>query len=891
MRPLALRLRALIRRRRFNRDLDDELAFHLEMRAAQLEATGLDAEAAQVAARRKFGHVMTRRDEMKDLWQFATWESLWRDVRYGVRMLRRAPTFTAVVVLTIAIGIGGNTAVFSVVNAVLLRPLPFKNADRLVRFYSIVHGTPTGPSAGDLHDLLPQTHAFERLITYDTWRKNIGGGAPGAQPEQALVGLVPPEYFTILGVTPVLGRVFTDAENQVGRDHEVILTTRWWRTHFASTPTILGQTIRINDEPYTIVGVMPDVFPEWLDAGPGTIAMWTPYALPDELLGPLHHADRGGYALGVLRPGISAEAATAEVQRVAANLAAQYPADRGVGARVVPLADTRGGNLRPTLLLLMAAVALILLITCTNVAGLLVARATVRRREIVVRSSLGAGRAELTRQFLAESTILSLLGGAIGLALAWAGTRALATARPASLLELAEVRIDLPVLLYTLAISLGAGLVFGVLPILPSTRVNLAAAMREGGRSASMGRASRKERHALVVAQIACCVVLVLWTGLLVESLVQLQRQDSTLKGDHLLTAHFFLPPARYRDADAITRLCETFGDRARAIPGVVDATIATSFPPFNRITRLFTLDDQSVSRLDEEPSARFAVVDAHYRHTLGIPLIAGRDFAESDLPTNPPVVLINQTLAHRWFPGGDPLNRRLRLHHLTVSSPSDTGTVLATIIGILADTRNRGLALDPDPEILGLFRQMPDMNRGDKNIVARTTAPPMTASPAIREALRGLDPEMPLSNIASLDAIMADQTSDRRLGATLLGLFTVSGVLLAIIGIYGVVSYFVTQRTSEIGVRLTLGAQRRDVLWLVLGQGVWLAAAGIALGLAITLALAPVLSRVLFAVRVTDPGTLVGVTLLIAAIVIAACWIPAWRATRLDPILALRDT
>ena len=890
---LALRLRALMRRRRFNRDLDDELAFHLAMRAAQLETTGLDARAAQTAARRQFGHVTAMRDQMRDLWQFPAWESLWRDVRYGIRMLRRSPTFTLVVVLTIALGVGANTAVFSVVNAVLLRPLPFKHADRLVRFYSIVHGTPTGPSSGDLHDLLPQTHAFEHLIAYDTWRKNIGGGAAGAQPEQALVGLVPPEYFTILGVAPALGRVFTDEENRVGHDHEVILTTRWWRTHFAGAPppAILGQTIRINDEPYTVIGIMPDVFPEWLDAGPGTIAMWTPYALPDAELGPLHHADRGGYALGVLRPGVSAAAATAEVQRIAASLAEQYPADRGVGARVVPLADTRAGDLRPTLFLLMAAVALILLITCTNVASLLVARATVRRREIVVRASLGAGRAQLARQFFAEHAILSLMGGAMGLALAWAGTRALAAARPANLLQLADVRIDLPVLMYTLAISLGAGIVCGLVPVLPATRVNLAAALREGGRGGSPGRARRRERHSLVVAQIACCVVLVLWTGLLVKSLIQLQRQDSALRGDHLLTAHFFLPPARYQDPGAITRFCETFADRARAVPGVVDATIATSFPPFNRITRLFTLDDQPVSRLDDEPSARFAVVDAHYRRTLGIPLIAGRDFVESDLPGNPPVILINQSLARRWFPGGDPLNRRLRLHHLTVSAPSDTGTVVATIIGVVADTRNRGLALDPDPEILGLFRQMPDMNYGDKDIVARTAAAPMAASPAMRDVLRDLDPEMPLSHVASLDAITADQTSDRRLGTMLLGLFTVSGVLLAVIGIYGVVSYFVAQRTTEIGVRLTLGAQQRDVLWLVLGQGLWLAGAGIAVGLAIALVLQPVLSRVLFAVRVTDPSTLVGVPLLIAAIVLAACWIPAWRATHLDPVLALRES
>jgi putative ABC transport system permease protein len=831
---------------------------------------------------------------MREQWSFPFVESLWRDVRYGARVLWHAPAFTVVAIMTIALGVGANAAVFSVADAVLIRPLPFARADRLVRLYSVVAGNTLGPSPADARDLADESHVFESLAVYDFWLKNVSI-TPGDRPEQGRIGLVTAEYFAVLGIKPTIGRTFTTDETHIGKDKVVLLTTKYWREHFAGTLGVLGRTVRIDDEPYTVVGVMPDVIPDWIDGvSDGRVTLWTPLALPAENYGALHRGDRNNPTLARLRPGVSIATATADVQRVAANLATRYPVDRGVSARVVPLSETRTGALRPTLILLLASAAMILLIACTNVASLILARHTLRHQEMVVRASLGASRGSLIRQLVAEHLLLTLLGGAGGLAAAWLTTIALVHFRPPALPQLAEVHIDAPVLLYALAVTLSTGALIGLIPAWSTARTNLGSAIREGERSGTAGRRRQTQQHALVVAQIACCVILVLWTSLLVKSLLRLQHQENGFQATHLLTAHVNLPHATYPhnpDPGVITRFCERFAERVRAIVGVQDATITTTFPPLNRYTRTFTIEGQAASRLDDLPRARFGVVDVRYRGTLGVPLVAGRDFDESDVATNrPAVILINQVLARRYFADGDAIGRRLQLRQLDMSSPSDTGMTIATIVGVIASTKNRGLAFDPDPEIVGLFRQMPDMNYGSKSIVVRTISEPSGITERIREALRAVDPELALAEPMTIDAVIADQTTDRRLSTMLLGLFTASGVMLALIGVYGVVAYFVAQRTKEIGVRVALGARRADILLLVLGQGLRLAVIGIALGAAGAFAMRSVLSRFLFAVAATDPTILVGVPLLIASIAMAACYLPAYRATRLDPARALRE-
>jgi putative ABC transport system permease protein len=428
---------------------------------------------------------------------------------------------------------------------------------------------------------------------------------------------------------------------------------------------------------------------------------------------------------------------------------------------------------------------------------------------------------------------------------------------------------------------------------LPATRGNLGTAIREGGRSGTGGKRRQTEQQALVVAQIACCVILVLWTSLLVKSLLRLEHQDSGFRAERLLTAHVTLPPVRYPDRPdpgPIERFNQQFAERLRAIPGVRDATVTTFFPPVNQYSRSFTLDGQAASRLDDMPRASFGVVDDQYRTTLGIPMIEGRDFAGSDIATNPPVILINQALARKYFADRDPIAQRLVLRQLSQGRP-DTIATTAAIIGVIGNTKNHGLAVEPEPEIIGLARQMPDMNAGFKYIVVRTTSDPSLAIESVRDALRSIDPELPLSQVATIDAVMAEQTTDRRLSTTLLGLFTVGGVLLAIIGIYGVISYFVAQRTKEIGLRVTLGAKRADILWLVLGTGLRLAVTGIVIGLVGGFALERVLSRFLFLVTATDPTIVIGVPIVIAGIAILACYLPARRATNLDPVIALRES
>ena len=882
---LLKRLVALLRRRRLDQDLEDEIAFHLEMRAEHMPIAD---------ARRQFGNATAIREQLRDMWGFPSAEAIWRDIRYGARVLSRAPTFTIVAILTIALGVGANTAVFSVADAVLLRPLPFTHADRLVRVYSIVGGSPIGPSVADAHDFAAESRTLQSLVVYDVWRKNVSGNAPGERPEQLRVGLVPGEFFTALGVTPLMGRVFTAQEIRPGNDKVVVLAERYWRSHLGASPAALGRTIRINDEPYTIIGVMPDVIPDWLDGTAfGPTLMWTPYVLTEADYGPLMHGDRGNYTVGVLKPGVTATLATADMQRIADELAQRYPVNRNVGARVLPLADTRAGNLRPTLVLLLASVAMILLIACTNVASLIMARHTARHHEIVVRASLGAGRGSLVRQLVAEYLMLALAGGIVGLAAAWGVSTALASLHPSNLPQLSDVRIDTRVLLYTMALSIGCGLLFGIIPAWPATRGNLATAIREGGRSGTGSKRRQTEQHALVVAQVACCVVLVLWTGLLVKSLLRLEGQDSGFRTERLLTAHVTLPANRYPDSNGvgpIERFNEMFAERLRNVPGVRNATITTFFPPVNQYSRSFTLDGQAVSRLDAMPRAMFGVVDDQYRSTLGIPLIEGRDFAASDIASNPPVILINRVLARRFFSDRTPIGQRLVLRQLSQGRPDSISTT-ATIIGVIGDTKNHGLAVAPEPEIIGLARQMPDMNAGFKYLVVRTTADPSRVIESVREVLRSIDPEPPLAEVATIDAVMAKQTTDRRLSTTLLGLFTVSGVLLAIIGIYGVISYFVAQRTREIGLRVTLGAKRVDILWLVLGAGLRLAAIGVAIGLVGSFALTRLLSRFLFLVTASDPTIVLGVPVLIAAIAVLACYLPARRATRLDPVIALRET
>ena len=824
-------------------------------------------------------------------------QTLIQDFRYALRQLLRNLGFSFVAVLTLALGIGASTTMFAVLNAVLLRPLPFHNPDRLVRIFSTQNGAVSGPSPLDVRDFSAESRTFEKLVVCDSWRKNVSLGDGSVEPEQMEVGLVPSQYFEVLDVKPLLGRLFTDQENQWGNNFEVILSYEFWQARFQGTPAVLGKTVRINDEAYAVIGVMPpgQFGPTWWFEGGGhsSVELWTPfvpYLLPGESVWAESQRDsRGWYAIGRLKPKVSLAAAQADLQRIAANLSSRYPMDRDVGVALRPLQEDRIANLRPAILLLMGAVLLILLIACSNVANLLLARNSGRTREIAVRIAIGAKRSALIRQFMAENLTLALLAGLLGCALAFCACTAISRLHPAKLPQLAEVRPDLAVLVFGFGIALLSSLFFGILPAWSGLRISPSEAFKEGGRSNLASRHRQWLRHGFVAGEMALAVMLLVGTGLLTQSLLRLEQQPPGFRVDHLLRTHMFLPPVRYPDPASLTRFFDEYADQIRRLPGVQDASISAAYPPSDEWRQDFTLDGTATSGSESMPSAQFNVTDSHYLRTLAIPLLRGRDFSDADRENTPPVVLINQAFAARYFPGENPIGRTIQLRLNMGARSSRPDPVRVSIIGVTGDTMNRGPILPAEPQITTLFRQTPQVNSAFKNLMVRTAVAPLQLAGPIREQLHSLDPNLPFAEVSSMDQVMQQQTADRRYTAGLLGLFAALGVLLAGIGVYAVISYLVAQRTSEIGLRIALGAQQRNVLWMLMKQGMGTAAVGAVLGLVAAWLLRQAVAGLVFGISPADPATFLAAAGLLIGCAAAASYIPARRATAVDPIVALR--
>jgi putative ABC transport system permease protein len=838
------------------------------------------------------------------MWGSRQLESLGQDLKYAGKGMRRTPGFTAVAILILALGIGANTAIFSVVDAALLRPLPFPDSDRLVRVWSTKNGTPVGgPSAMDMRDMAATAHSFEGMVVYDHWRKNVSGILGSNEPEEMVIGLVPGTYFELLRIRPILGRLFSEAENVYGRHYVAAISNRFWRTRFAADPRILERTLRINGETYSIVAVVPDVVPGWMDQTTAPITIWTPYASAD-MWSESQRGGRGDSSLGRLKPGVSFDQARAEVATLAARLAQEHPVDQGVGATVEPLADTRAGPLGPILLMLCGAVGMVLVIACANLASLLLARNSARSREMAIRAALGAGRSRLLRQLAMETLLLSLAGGLAGLGLSSAASVALMrmntakalpyTAASNALGQFWSAAPELRVLLFTLGISIVTAVLFGLAPAFTGTRVSLADTLKEGGRSAGIGSGRQRFRRMLVTTEVALSLILVFAAGLLAQTMARLQRQDPGFRVDHLLIAHVYIPPARYPDADAITRFCDAFGERVRSLPGVLDASVTTGYPPSMPWQQMFTVPGSPFLRTTDVPVARFAAVDARYLRTLGFALLSGRDFAETDTSASQPVAVVNEEFVRRYFPNQDPIGRQIHpgpppgVPAVPLQDFGSSSRNIA-IAGVVRNFMNRGMALPPAPQIFTLFRQQPGLNFGFKDIVVRTTTNPESIVPAVARELKSLDADIPLGEIRSMETHMGNQTADTRFIAVLLGLFAGLGTILALIGTYGVVAYLVAQRTQELGVRLALGASSTDILWLVLRYGLLIGLAGVGLGLAGAMAGRRLLVRFLYGVAVSDPFTLLGAGVLLLIVVVAASAIPARRAMRIDPVQALR--
>ena len=882
----------LFHRNQLDHDLDEELDAYVEMASAEKVRTGMSPEEAYRDARREMGGAEQIKQGVRDIRAGALLDRLVQDVRYALRQMRKSPGFAAVVVFVLALAIGANASIFSVLNAVLLRPLEFPNADRLVQITSVKNGKPVGMSGPDLRDFATLNHTFEKMAIYDQWRKNVSTSPRGDNAEEVLVGLAPREFFETLGIQPIQGRLFTAEEGLEGRNHVALITETFWKSHYQGDPKILGQTMSINDQPYTIIGVLPATIPGWLHFAQAQLPVFEPFVPDANAWSEQSRGGRGNGAIGLLKPSVTSARAQADLARIAENLAATHPVDRGVDISVAPLATMRAGDLRPVLLLLMGAVGLILLIACSNLAALLLARNTARQREFAVRKALGAGPAALVRQILTETLVLSVLGSACGLALAYGATRALRTTDPGNIPQLLAVTLDWRVALFTLVAGLGTCLFFGTAPALMSVRLDPADALKEGGRTSS-GGSRQGFRKLLVIAQIALSMMLLVGAGLLIQTLERLENQDLGFRVDHLMRGHFYLPPAQYPAADTITRFCDRLTERIRALPGVRDVSVTTMYPPSDRWRMMFSIEGRPVSRLEDVPSTIFGVVDANYLPTAGIPVVAGRDFSESDREATLPVAVANQAFVKQYFPNKDPIGQRIELgapasliaHDVWMGTERET----VTIAGVMRDNRDQGLALPVAPQLIALFRQVPQVNFGFKDVLVRSNVAPEALEQAVAQQLHSLDPRLPLSEVETMSEYLDDMTAVKRFTSVILASFAGIGLLLAVMGIYGVIAYLVAQRTQEIGIRLALGAPQSAVVWLVSSQGLRMASAGVALGLMGTALAARSMTSLLYGISALDPVTMGSASIVLIAIALGACMLPARRAAKIDPIQALR--
>ena len=894
-------LRNLFRRKDIERELSDELAYAFDALVERKIGEGLSEPEARRWASIELGGIEQLKEKVREIRAGYYIESFLRDIRYAGRTLLKNPGFTVVAVATLALAIGANTAVFSAFNSLVLRPLPFPSADQLVRIYSTRNGAPIretgnpgGPSPMDVRDFAQSNHTFQKIVAYDTWRKNVSFGGAGGTPEQMRVGLVPGAYFEVLGLRPTIGRFFTEEENQYGRHYVAAIDARIWKERYGGSAAVLGQKIFINDEAYTIVAVMSGGIPEWMEPGrPGPVEIWTPFASATGW-SENQRSVRGDAAIGRLKSGVSLTQAEADLSTIAAALAASHPIDQGVGVALTKLIDTRVGTLRPMLFLLAGSVSLILLIACLNLANLVLARNSTRERELAMRAALGAARSSLIRQLLVEAGLVSFLGALSGLAVAQMVLSIFRGIYFNRLPQLATIDLDWRVVVFSLVLCLATTLFFGLFPALKAARQELVDVLKKGGHGSSSTYSSQRLRDVLVATEVAVALMLILMASLFIQSIARLERQSLGIEQEHLIKAHFYMPPVRYPDSAAITRLCDEFARRIRTLPRVTEATITTLYPPTNGWIQMLGLPDHPASRLEDVPSAEFGVSDAQLLRTLGISLLRGRDFAESDTANTQPVALVNRAFSEKYFPNKDPIGQQIHIgppSFLQIGvggATADNADV--TIVGIVADFRNGGLALPPQPQIIGLYSQHPKVNFGFKDVVARTSLNARAFSQQAADQLHALDSDMPLAEVQTFDEVIQHQIGDRRFTTVLLSAFAITGLMLAVVGVYGVLSNVVSQRKQELAVRIALGASRTNAVGLVVKRATFAATIGMMLGFSAAWAIQRLIQSFLFQVSAVDPITFVGGGVFLLVIAALASLIPASRATRIDPARLLRQ-
>jgi putative ABC transport system permease protein len=877
----------MLRRERLDQELDEELRSHLEMRAADNVAAGMSPREARYEAQKRFGNTTLLKEDTRDVDIVGWLDETARDFRHALRMLHRSPGFTTVAVLTLALGIGANTAIFSVVDSVLLRPLPYHDPDNLVMVWesNSQHPNPHNTvSPPNFLDWQSRNTVFASMAFIFDERANLTGKG---EPEEVVVQAVSTNFFSLLGVNPILGPGFVPENGQPGHDNVVILSYGLWKERFAGDRAIIGKSILLNGHPQIVVGVTPQNFNWFIKDGSLTGArpqVWSPFVFPQAF----HDHKQMGRFMTVaarLRPGVTQLQAQNEMSAIAAQLEQEYPDfDGHWGVNVVSLRDQISGDLRPALLVLFGAVAFVLLIACANVSSLLLARAASREREMAIRAAIGASRWRIARQLLMESLLLALIGGGIGVALAVWGTNALLAASPRNLLDLRFISMDLHVLGFAVAATLLAGLLFGFLPSYISSHSRISETLKEGGRGSSSAGRRAFVRNAFVVAQLGLALVLLAGSGLLIRSLVRLIGVDPGFDAGHLLTFKVTLPLSKYGTDQSRITFFQQLLARISAVPGVRSATME-SFPPLTGLgaaTGVHILS-QPPQPLTDLPVANVGVVGPDYFATMNIPLRAGRLFNAQELAQEKHVTVISQAFADKYLHGVNPLGQKAVIY---MKSDAEAENQPSEIIGVVGDVHQIGLDTAPEPTV---YWPHPELVMSGMTILVRASNDPLAMVSAVHSEVQKLNPELPIAAVATMDQLLADSLSRSRFTTLLLGIFSVVALALAAVGIYGLIAYSVTQRTQELGIRIALGAQRRDVLRLVLAQGTRLTLLGVAIGVFGALALSRLLATLLFGVSATDPLTFAGVAALLAIVALAACFIPARRATCVDPIVALR--
>ena len=798
-------------------------------------------------------------------------QTLKQDLRYAVRMLAKKPVFTVIAVVTLALGIGANTAIFSVVNAVLLRSLPYHNGDQLVALsLSTPSGERDGLSIPEAQDFQARMQSLEDLAAFQSQSVNVTGGE---RPDRVRGSFVTANYFKVFNLNPIVGRTFMEGEDRQGAAKLAVVNEKMWRERLNGEKNLEATKLILNGEPYTVIGVVTESFKQPFDPD---VEVWMPVA---NFPGNQGQRDaRFLFGMGHLKPGVPLAQAQAEASAIAGQLADAYPKENaGRGAKVESVRELMVSGVRPMLWLLFAAVGVILLIACANLANLLLARGLARQKEIAVRAALGASRWRLIRQLLTETTLIGVLGGIVGLLLAYWGLYALLKL-PQNFVNTQEAGLDMRVLLFALAVSVTTGWLFGLLPALQLARPQLQSFLKEGARGSGEGSRWNRVRGAFVVGQVALSLLLLVSAGLLLRSFDKLLQVNVGFKTERLLSLEYRLPRNKYPEPAAQLNFHRQVVERLQEIPGVQSASLVRGLPfSGNGATTTIVLPDRELPPKGMEPEVMVNTAMPSYFETLGIPLIKGRVFGNQDHADAPPVVVINQTMAQRFWPNQDPLGKQIKF----MEDDSQ-----AVVIGVVGDAKHYWLEEEQRPQVYGTFSQGPGIFA---TAVIRTAVEPLSLSEPVRQAIWKVDPDQPMWKIRTVEFLLDRSTADRKFLMALMGIFATLALVLTIIGLYGVISYLVNQRTQEIGIRMALGAQLRDIMRMVLQQGMVLVLCGVALGLAAAWMLTRLMSRLLYQVSATDPLTFAGISLLLIVVALLACYIPARRATKVDPLVALR--